>query len=361
MGENNLSLNNIQNKNSGIYKIVNTLNNEIYIGQSKNFKHRKNTHFNNPLLLSITNYYGMNVDEIFDFSVLEYIPKNDKNRLNERESYWKDFYGITINKIKPITSKEQREKYVEKYLSSNLSRREFCNQNHLSYSSFCAWIKEYDSKLIKPYDDEYNEECKKYVDDWLSSDLLPKEYCKQNKINSTTFYQWIRKFYPNIDLKKINKEKTRERKLKILKDWVDSGLNKTDFCKQNNFQLSTINSWINEYCPKLKNYKVDKNNEKVNKILDEYVESNLIQSEFCKQYGIPKGTLRTWIDKYRPELKEYTRKKHAEEIEKQKKEHKLIIEEYISSKLSIKDFCNANNIPKGTFDKWLRKYRKGEL
>lgn len=352
---------NAQDNNSGIYKIVNTLNNQIYVGQSRNFKHRKTTHFNNPLLVSITKYYGMEIEDIFDFSVLEYIPKNDKIALNERERYWKDFYGITINKIAPITSVEQRTKYVEEFLGSNISRIEFCNQNGLSYKAFYLWIKEYDPDLIKPYNEDYNEECKKQVDDWIKTDLPPKEYCKQNNINSATFYQWIRKFYPDMDLKKISEEKTKEKSLKILKDWVDSGLTKTDFCKQNNFNVGTFNYWINKYCPKLMKYKVDKNKEKVNKILDEYVESNLIQSEFCKQKGIPKGTLRTWIVKYRPELIEYTRKRHVEEIEMQNKEHKLIVEEYIESKLTIQQFCEINNLPYGTFTKWLRKYRNGEL
>ena len=80
-------------KIQGIYKIVNKINNKIYIGQSINieerFKQHKrslNKYFKYPLYNAFRKY-GI---ENFEFVVLEWI----KNRydLNEREQYWLDYY-----------------------------------------------------------------------------------------------------------------------------------------------------------------------------------------------------------------------------------------------------------------------------
>lgn len=56
---------------SGIYKIVNNLNGEIYVGKSKKLRDRKNAHFNNPLLKSFMDYVNLEIDEVFEYSVLE--------------------------------------------------------------------------------------------------------------------------------------------------------------------------------------------------------------------------------------------------------------------------------------------------
>lgn len=84
--------------NSGIYKIVNLINNKIYIGSSINLNKRKKEHFRalkgnyhiNKHLQSSYNKYGK---ENFIFEIIEYI--KDKNKLIEKEQEW--FNKLNIN------------------------------------------------------------------------------------------------------------------------------------------------------------------------------------------------------------------------------------------------------------------------
>lgn len=80
---------------TGIYKIMNILNNKVYIGQAINIQSRirehkellnRNCHPNNHLQHA-WNLYG---DEKFIFSTIE---KCDEKILTQREQFWIDFYG----------------------------------------------------------------------------------------------------------------------------------------------------------------------------------------------------------------------------------------------------------------------------
>lgn len=76
--------------NSGIYKIINLIDGNLYIGLSTNLKRRKFEHFCNKNVLKKTNilYRAMRKysKENFLFEVIEYV--TDLSRLSEREVYW---------------------------------------------------------------------------------------------------------------------------------------------------------------------------------------------------------------------------------------------------------------------------------
>lgn len=84
----------------GIYKIVNLVNNKIYIGSSSNLQGRKTDHFkllktnkhNNKYLQHSYNKYGKNN---FEFTIIENV--NDIKDLIKREQYWINKYN-TLNK-----------------------------------------------------------------------------------------------------------------------------------------------------------------------------------------------------------------------------------------------------------------------
>lgn len=82
------------NKSCGIYKITNLENGQAYVGQSVDIKERFRQHIKSSLtsgpatnkLYQQMKKYG---PENFSFEILELV---DRTKLNERESYWIDFY-----------------------------------------------------------------------------------------------------------------------------------------------------------------------------------------------------------------------------------------------------------------------------
>lgn len=88
---------------TGIYIILNTVNNHKYIGQSKNIESRWVGHVSslrkgkhaNPHFQNAWNKYG---EDLFGFQVLE---ECEPNCLDEREQYWierlKPQYNISLN------------------------------------------------------------------------------------------------------------------------------------------------------------------------------------------------------------------------------------------------------------------------
>jgi hypothetical protein len=91
-----LEIETLKNK-SGIYAIVNTVNNHRYIGQTKDLLQRKRDHFNNLKgnkhhSCYLQNSYNIHGANKFQFVVLEYV--YEWADLNEREQFW-------ITELKP--------------------------------------------------------------------------------------------------------------------------------------------------------------------------------------------------------------------------------------------------------------------
>lgn len=85
---------------SGIYKIINKINDKIYIGSSINLKRREREHINklkknihnNPHLQNSWNKYGK---ENFKFEIIEVV--EDEEKLIEREQYYLDTLNPEYN------------------------------------------------------------------------------------------------------------------------------------------------------------------------------------------------------------------------------------------------------------------------
>ena len=109
-------------KIAGIYLILNTINNKVYIGSSINIESRwyehkwklnKNRH-GSKHLQATWNKYGK---ENFEFKIIEEIL--DKTKLIEREQYWLDFYKSYIREngynIRSIANSNLRIKLTEEH------------------------------------------------------------------------------------------------------------------------------------------------------------------------------------------------------------------------------------------------------
>lgn len=81
---------------TGIYKITNTLNQKVYIGQAVNIAERWKQHIKRALgaepLTQNKLYPAMQKDGVWNFT-FEIVEVCDKSKLNEREQYWQKFFG----------------------------------------------------------------------------------------------------------------------------------------------------------------------------------------------------------------------------------------------------------------------------
>jgi hypothetical protein len=81
---------------TGIYKITNTLNQKVYIGQAVNIAERWKQHIKRALgaepLTQNKLYPAMQKDGVWNFT-FEIVEVCDKSKLNEREQYWQQFFG----------------------------------------------------------------------------------------------------------------------------------------------------------------------------------------------------------------------------------------------------------------------------
>ena len=81
---------------TGIYKITNTLNQKVYIGQAVNIAERWKQHIKRALgaepLTQNKLYPAMAEDGVWNFT-FEIIEVCEKAQLNEREQYWQKFFG----------------------------------------------------------------------------------------------------------------------------------------------------------------------------------------------------------------------------------------------------------------------------
>lgn len=344
---------------SGIYKIVNTLNGDVYVGKSKNLRDRKNVHFNNPLLKSFMDYVNLDVNEVFKYSVLEYLPKDDKILL-EREKYWENQFENTINKLQPPTTENQRKETIDEWINSGLSQEEFCEAKKMPVGTLKLWISQLQPDL-SPIEQRHKEDCIKIIDEWIESGLSLRKFCKQNPISRNTLNSWIIKYKPEAKelAKEVKFKKEKEEHDKIINEWVGSNLTKKEYCKLKNINYTTFILWIRKYRPELSSYNGNKHERECNKIIDEWLESGLIQSEFCKKKNMNRNLLMRWVKDYRPELKNYNKKLIEKAKIKKDYEHKQIIEDWLNSDLNQTQFCKKYNVPKRPFEGWLRKYRNG--
>ena len=81
---------------TGIYKITNTLNQKVYIGQAVNIAERWKQHIKRALgaepLTQNKLYPAMAEDGVWNFT-FEIVEVCEKAQLSEREQYWQKFFG----------------------------------------------------------------------------------------------------------------------------------------------------------------------------------------------------------------------------------------------------------------------------
>lgn len=102
----------------GIYAYYNTKSNLLYIGQSVNMGNRLKQHFRNGKIKVNGHDSEFSSKDGWKFYVLEYIDRNDKKKLDEREAYW-----IAMGKV-ATSDKTVIDKSQMKEFSKRLKNRE---------------------------------------------------------------------------------------------------------------------------------------------------------------------------------------------------------------------------------------------
>ena len=107
-------------KVGGIYAYYNEKSDLLYIGQSVNMGNRLKQHFRNGKIKVNGHDSEFSSEEGWKFYVLEYIDRNDKQKLDEREAYW-----IAMGKVatsnKTIVNKKKIKEFSERLKSGQSS------------------------------------------------------------------------------------------------------------------------------------------------------------------------------------------------------------------------------------------------
>ena len=118
---------------SGIYKILNIVTNEFYIGSSSNLKNRKRTHF---YLLNYNKHYNQHIQnafnkhgkENFNFIILE---NCERDKLKNREQFY-------IDDLLPKYNKSMKaDSYTDIILSNNALKKVSLSKKDKTLSAVC--------------------------------------------------------------------------------------------------------------------------------------------------------------------------------------------------------------------------------
>lgn len=192
----------------GIYKIKNTINNKIYIGQSGDIKWRWTHHrsdlrggyHSNKHLQGAWKKYG---EDAFEFSIVE---ETTKEKLNERERYWITYYDSVnsgynfdyggdgvygykhsdeeINKMRRIQSPniilqfDKDCKFIKEWIGGSSHIRK-----ELGYTKECILLRcDHKIKTMSPYKDSYWV----YKEEYFHQDFTWEKYFLNKKIIEIT-------------------------------------------------------------------------------------------------------------------------------------------------------------------------------
>lgn len=173
----------------GIYKIVNIINNKVYIGQSVNIltrwrRHRtdsKNLNNCHPLYIAIRKY-GL---ENFLFEIIEECPKSE---LNSREKYWikkYDTFNSGYNQTRGGTggtgsiklSATDILEIIDLLKTTSLTNKEIANEYNVSENTICGintgyyWYNDDIEYPIRKLHKNYCQRCGKII-------KPNRKYCK---------------------------------------------------------------------------------------------------------------------------------------------------------------------------------------
>jgi predicted GIY-YIG superfamily endonuclease len=260
----------------------------FYIGITKDLKTRINGHKgkkNNAIKKSYIDKYGLIVKVLYEC--------DSYDEALEKESFLIRWFGKIMDDTGILTNILTESQDVGR---SNLGKK-FASDHKQKISEACLnrnigyWNNQRDERLSLPL-----EEIHKILQEWYDSFPIEKEnICKKYNVKKNVFNWWIRKYRP--DLRNL----ITNNRVKHIKKMKKLGLNQTNYAKLIGVDSRTISLWKCSYVRDNKPIKpvvrVQDLEYKKQKYA-EWIESGLSKREFCKNNNINYSSFKAWKNYY---------------------------------------------------------------
>ena len=319
----------------GIYKIINKINNKVYIGQSIDIDRRLKDHISglngnyghNPHFQNAWNKYG---EKNFEFEIVEEV--EDTNLLDEREIYyiskydsnnpdkgynmmpggnlWDDRYKMYVREQRFKSNKNLKEEDVRRiklFMFCGMDRKEISEIYNVStkvltgismgkaYPYVCPELNESIHNLKQKMTDERNKEILKLFD----SGLRIVDIMKKLELSESIVSKCIHKY------RKVTNKNYNEKRIKIYNEIMslyNKGYNRSQISKMLNQPTTTVYRYTKEGfdIESRKELPFKKVTKEVNDyIIKEYFDNAKTVKELCEELKLSRQTIEFYINKYK--------------------------------------------------------------
>jgi len=256
----------------------------FYIGITKDLKTRINGHRsknNNPIKKSYINKYGFIVKILYECESYE--------QALEKETFLIKWFGKIQDDTGILTNILTESSDIGK---CNLGKK-FSTNHRKNMSEACSnrpetyWNEQRDERLILPL-----EEIHRILQEWEDSfPIEKKNICKKYNLKNNVFNWWIRKYRP--DLRTL----THDNKKKHIQKMLSLNLTQADYATMLGLVPSAISRWYRRYIrdnEKIQPKKLIKDLEYKKQKYQEWIDSGLSKREFCKNNNINYSSFKVW-------------------------------------------------------------------
>lgn len=260
----------------------------FYIGITKDLKTRMIGHRSkgaNPIKKSYINKYGFIVKVLYECESYE--------EALEKETFLIRWFGKIQDDTGILTNVLTESSDIG---MCNLGKK-FSSSHRKNMSESCLkrsekyWNNQRDERLILPL-----EEIHRILQEWENSfPIEKKNICKKYNLKNNVFNWWIRKYRP--DLRNL----IETNRVKHIEKMNSLGLNQTEYAELIGMNSRTVSVWkcsyIRDKKPIKPRVKVENLEYKKQKY-QEWVESGLSKREFCKNNNINYSSFKVWKTYY---------------------------------------------------------------
>jgi predicted GIY-YIG superfamily endonuclease len=260
----------------------------FYIGITKDLKTRVNGHKskgNNPIKKSYIDKYGLIVKILYEC--------DSYDEALQKESFLIRWFGKIMDNTGILTNILTESQDISK---SNMGKK-FTSHHKQKISEACLnrnmeyWNKQRDQRLALPLEKIYD-----ILQEWQESfPINKKDICKKYNIKNNVFNWWIRKYRP--DLRNL----ITNNRIKHIQKMEKLGLNQTDYAQLIGVDSRTVSLWKCSYIRDKKPIKPIvriQNLEYKKQKYTEWIESGLSKREFCKNNNINYSSFKVWKNYY---------------------------------------------------------------